>query len=303
MIPHSKGMESFDIVKRQIESLPPWHRVDLFADDDIRSEFITRLNVELFIPRKEVELGIARYEAFINKDYHKLIALSTEIAPNVLEAWMRSDEDVEVYIKNVVEPQVKILLANKHMDTEGASIQEAFGNMDLEKINVLEVWRNILEKNSVMTLSEHDAETGVVSAKHNERYRTHQQNVLGVLKDAPNVLDKPMLTKTEILKALRMDGGRHRSLNNDVLDYLTLTLQVKKIGAKYYHPSNNTMTSETEFHRKVYESLEEGPISITGIVKTVGYNNSYGRRKVRHILSLLADEGLVTTKYHRWQYA
>jgi hypothetical protein len=57
---------------------------------------------------------------------------------------------------------------------------------------------------------------------------------------------------------------------------------------------------ETDFTRKVFECLYADELTVNGIVKLIGYDNSYGRRKVKRTLELLKSEGLVSHKGYVW---
>ena len=57
---------------------------------------------------------------------------------------------------------------------------------------------------------------------------------------------------------------------------------------------------ETDFTRQVFECLYANALTINGIVKLIGYDNAYGRKKVRRTLDFLEAEGLVENNGYRW---
>mgnify|MGYP003670819079 CR=1 FL=1 len=111
---------------------------------------------------------------------------------------------------------------------------------------------------------------------------------------------RPDLTKTEILKFSKKDKGEWRKVAGDSLKHLVATGKIVKVGARYHHKNHRPRVVENDFTRKVFESLYSGPKSINAIVKRIGYDNTYGRRKVRQTLDFLVNEGLVLMNDYRW---
>jgi len=134
---------------------------------------------------------------------------------------------------------------------------------------------------------------------HN-KHRFMLTEVEKVLSGAIAYCGRPDLTKTEILKFAKKDKGEWRSVAGDSLKHLAATGKIVKVGARYHHKNHRPKVVENTFTRKVFESLYSGPKSINAIVKRIGYDNTYGRRKVRQTLDFLVNEGLVLMKDYRW---
>ena len=91
-------------------------------------------------------------------------------------------------------------------------------------------------------------------------------------------------------------------MRDEILIYLQAKNKVRKIGNKFIHITNTGKILETSFHRKIYESLAQGPQSVNAIVTKrdeqgnllVGYNNATGRSKVKQVLTLLWREGMIS---------
>ena len=140
----------------------------------------------------------------------------------------------------------------------------------------------------VMQILRKSEESKPIQTGDRNKYNILMKQIVDLLKQSPNGI-----TKTEILTNLKKNGS-WRQLRNDVLDYLEVTNKVRKVGTKYYHISNAGKVLETEFHRRVFESLSSGDKSLNKIMQVVGYNNQTGRRKVKSVLHLLWREGLVS---------
>ena len=121
-----------------------------------------------------------------------------------------------------------------------------------------------------------------------------------VLTGAMVYCGRPDLTKTEILKCAKKDKGEWRKVAGDSLKHLVATGEIVKVGARYHHKNHRPKIVENDFTRNVFESLYSGPKSINAIVKKIGYDNTYGRRKVRQTLDFLVNEGLVVMNDYRW---
>ena len=153
------------------------------------------------------------------------------------------------------------------------------------------------------TKIEHNQALRIVRHRHNLTTNKHEV-MLGhigeTLENARVIYGRPDLTKTEILKACCKDKGEWRKAASDVLAFLAGRGIIIKVGSRYCHSDNKVRMVETDFTRKVFECLYSGPKSINGIVKHIGYDNVYGRKKVRQTLDFLVKEGLVITNNYRW---
>tara|TARA_R110002020_G_scaffold205131_4_gene409694 strand:- start:320 stop:976 length:657 start_codon:yes stop_codon:yes gene_type:complete len=136
----------------------------------------------------------------------------------------------------------------------------------------------------------------VVHNKHNLMLTEVEKTLAGAI----SYCGRPDLTKTEILKFCKKDKGEWRKVAGDSLKHLVATGKIVKVGARYHHQNHRPKIVENDFTRNVFESLYSGPKSINAIVKRIGYDNTYGRRKVRQTLDFLVNEGLVLTENYRW---
>jgi len=134
---------------------------------------------------------------------------------------------------------------------------------------------------------------------HN-KHKIMLNEVEKVLTGAMVYCGRPDLTKTEILKCAKKDKGEWRKVAGDSLKHLVATGEIVKVGARYHHKNHRPKIVENDFTRNVFESLYSGPKSINAIVKKIGYDNTYGRRKVRQTLDFLVNEGLVVMNDYRW---
>ena len=134
---------------------------------------------------------------------------------------------------------------------------------------------------------------------HN-KHKLMLNEVEKTLADAIAYCGRPDLTKTELLKFCKKDKGEWRKVAGDSLKHLVAIGKIVKVGARYHHKNHRPKIVENDFTRNVFESLYSGPKSINAIVKKIGYDNTYGRRKVRQTLDFLVNEGLVLTKDYRW---
>jgi hypothetical protein len=100
----------------------------------------------------------------------------------------------------------------------------------------------------------------------------------------------------EIMEAL----NNAPAIYGKVLLYLTAKKHISKVGSRYHHNLHQPRMVETDFTRRVFECLYAGNLTVNGIVKLIGYDNSYGRRKVKRTLELLKAEGLVSHKGYKW---
>ena len=137
---------------------------------------------------------------------------------------------------------------------------------------------------------------GIVPNKHEVLLNAIEET----LENATTIYGRPDLTKTQILQACRKDKGTWRTVASETLAYLSAKNRIMKVGARYHHNNTRLRMIETDFTRKVFESLYGGSRSINAIVKRIGYDNVFGRRKVRQTLDFLEREGLVVQSNYKW---
>ena len=64
---------------------------------------------------------------------------------------------------------------------------------------------------------------------------------------------------------------------------------------RYLHVTQQPRMVETDFTRQVFECLYANALTINGIVKLIGYDNAYGRKKVAGHLTWKPKVWLRTT--------
>ena len=129
---------------------------------------------------------------------------------------------------------------------------------------------------------------------HREKKAVIYHEVLSMLK-ATNA----KMTKTQILRELGKDNSSWRSVCSEVLDYMVSREIVISVGNKFVH-SKHYSEREQSYHRAIYEMLCNEPMSQTSILKSMGYQNTKGRSKLKKALELMMVEGLVDTDGRKW---
>ena len=72
-----------------------------------------------------------------------------------------------------------------------------------------------------------------------------------------------------------------------------------KISNKYYL-TNTLLEKENTFHRKVYDYVCKGPITISSLLFNLNYRNPKGKTKLLSVLSLMDDEGMIYRDGNKW---
>jgi len=126
-----------------------------------------------------------------------------------------------------------------------------------------------------------------------------QQKKAELLSDIKNSLQEEGQSKTQILKTLNKDNPSWRLMCDDVLQYMVAKRIIMKVAAKYYIVSNQTHR-ETAFHRNIYAQLCAGPKTTSALLKSAGYNNPKGRKKLLQALQIMMNENFVTNDGKHW---
>ena len=271
-----RGMVDYQRVKYAYESLPDWDRQGISTNDMMRERFIETFNHN---NPQHIDLYLEHLLALESRDLERLEATREtlcnyhEFEHHILNA---AEE------KHQIEQQVRASIVQNKV-VEGMDFDEALAYSPT-RIEYDEAYRYVRTLNNI-PLNRHDVLL---------------REIMEALNNAPAIYGKPDLTKTEILKTIKKDKGEWRAAAKEVLLYLTAKNQIAKVGPRYHHTLHQPRMVETDFTRKVFECLYADELTVNGIVKLIGYDNSYGRRKVKRTLDLLKSEGLVSHKGYVW---
>ncbi len=271
-----RGMVDYQRVKSAYDTLPEWDRQGISTNDMMRQRFIESFNHQ---NPQHIDLYLEHLLALENRDVERLEATRETLC---------NYNEFEHHILNAaednhqIEQQVRASIVQNKV-VEGMDFEDALAYSPT-RIEYDEAHRYVRNLNNI-PLNRHDVLL---------------REIMEALNNAPSLYGKPDLTKTEILKAIKKDKGEWRTAAKEVLLYLTAKSQIAKVGSRYHHANHQPRMVETDFTRKVFECLYADNLTINGIVKLIGYDNSYGRRKVKRTLDLLQSEGLVTHKGYVW---
>tara|TARA_R110002020_G_scaffold475894_1_gene713813 strand:+ start:2865 stop:3521 length:657 start_codon:yes stop_codon:yes gene_type:complete len=107
------------------------------------------------------------------------------------------------------------------------------------------------------------------------------------------------LSKTSMLKVIKKDNPLWRNLANDVLEYMVDRDLIIKISNRYYL-TDTLLEKENTFHRKVYDYICKGPITISTLLFNLNYRNPKGKSKLLSVLSLMENEGMIYKEGNKW---
>tara|TARA_B100000700_G_scaffold305264_1_gene378972 strand:+ start:281 stop:1108 length:828 start_codon:yes stop_codon:yes gene_type:complete len=269
-------MDEYAVVQDSLESLPAWNKEGVLQGGRLRDTFLERM-VERGISHTQAEIYLERIIAKKSGDVDRLHIIdqtSSDVNTTMQVAFEKHEQMLDLAKAHIIQDQV----------AEGKSFDDAkaYSPTKTEEQEALKIVRN---KHSVVP----------------DKHEIMLSHIEETLQNARLIYGRPDLTKTEILKACRKDKGEWRGAAKDVLVFLASKGHIIKVGARYYHKANKVRMVESDFTRKVFESLYRGPQSINGIVKQIGYDNVFGRKKVRQTLDFLVKEGLVLTNDYKWR--
>ena len=282
--------------------LNPEHREYVLAGGSLAESFTQSLSTELDVELAEIQFGLQHLKAVTDKDIDTLLTLQTLQSKDThlvseLVTLEKIQQHFQWHNECVIIPQANAMLIRAKME-QGYSYQQAknwpFDTNDLE----LAIEKIKQEGKYFFPRPTYPEGLGEISCADTPKYAVLSQKFEENLKT-----EKLGMNKTQLLKSIGKDNGSWRSIAQNVLDYLELMQRVRQIDNVYYHMDHAPPIYETAFHRRVYESLGHGPLTITSIVQQVGYDNASGRKKVRKILTLLSNEGLIDQQGQRWTLA
>ena len=266
------------LIRERLNELEGVHRTAVLEGGALRQAFVRKQSLELNISLESVAHEIEKVaiiEAQRKDDLSLLAQDELEKIGKLSQAEAQAQQ-AQYYEEYVLIPKAKAQIMEERLK-KGYTLAEAeTQGFEGEELSM------------VMQILRKSEESKPIQTGDRNKYNILMKQIVDLLKQSPNGI-----TKTEILTNLKKNGS-WRQLRNDVLDYLEVTNKVRKVGTKYYHISNAGKVLETEFHRRVFESLSSGDKSLNKIMQVVGYNNQTGRRKVKSVLHLLWREGLVS---------
>lgn len=268
--------ESYALVIDTLDKLPAWDKDAVLNGGIDREAFIERL-VEKGLSHTHITVCLERIVAHQHQDIERLRQLdetTPDFEAQIFKAMEQQEILKEQVMAHIIQDQVGL----------GKTLEDAYAYQPTSK--------------------EYRCALNDVRNKHGVVPDKHEIMLYGIeetLENAKVIYGRPDLTKTQILKACRKDKGEWRKIAGDTLAYLASRGAISKVGARYYHKTNQVRMVETDFTRKVFEALYDGSKSINGIVKQIGYDNVFGRKKVRQTLDFLVSEELVLMENYRWR--
>ncbi len=282
------------VVKQEFNSLPSAHQQAILTVPVFQARWVTKIAHNFDIEEKSVKQEIERISAIRNGELEVLAQeaeMETEALARANEAEELARKEAEAELIQSKLTEVAVIKARLEA---GMSIEQAQNT----PITPQEISRAKPQISQDYTLAQAsvDFDEPKFGSRQRRTYTKFMTEITTALKNNPQGL-----TKSDLLSITRR-SGKYRQMRDEILLYLQSKRLVRKLNNKFIHTQNLGRVLETDFHRKVYESLAGGPLTITGIVTLknsqgkpiVGYNNTTGRRKVKQVLDLLWREGLVS---------
>ena len=288
------SVEPSTAIKSEFSHLSPAQQQVVLTNEAFQAHWVSKLAQEFGLDEQVVKQEIERISAIRNGEIEVLVQeaeLEVEAIARAKEAESYARKEAEA---NLIQEKLAEIAIIKTRLEAGMSIEEAEGTPFTPK-EMIEAKPQIAQDYTLAQASV-DFDEPKFGTRQRRTYTKFMTEITSALKNNPQGL-----TKSDILNITRR-SGKYRKMRDEILLYLQSKRLVKKLNNKYIHTQNLGRVLETDFHRKVYESLADGPLTITGVVTlknaqgklTVGYNNATGRRKVKQVLDLLWREGLVS---------
>tara|TARA_R110001592_G_scaffold194304_1_gene441784 strand:+ start:309 stop:1181 length:873 start_codon:yes stop_codon:yes gene_type:complete len=284
-----------EVVRQKYYALPSSAQQQINDSESFRVMFVEEVSKELDLSPDEVTSYLSVVVAASNQDLDTLLNIVG--IGGVQEEGIREMAEVDhgrQYIdwhnEMVLMPQAKALVVRAKMES-GMSYNVAKHNIDEEELR--SVMQMLISKKRCFFPR---PESNNADDKKDSLLLTEIENLLH---------QKSPLNKTQILTILGKDNKSYRDAANNVLYYLCFTQRARKVNDNYYHISKAPTIYETDIHRRVYEALCDGKSSVSAIAKSISYDNTRGRKRVKTILSLLESEGLIrpnntNNRYQEW---
>lgn len=269
-------MESaYEQIVVALDQLSAFDRQEVLAGGKYREMFIDNMDIG-GVTSTQMDFYISKVAAHKTKDIESL-----KILDDAIENTFEDELTQAVHNQELLKEHIRAYVVQEQV-ANGLTFDEAsaYQPTKVEYLSALDAVRH---------------KHGIVPNKHEILLNAIEET----LENAIIIFGRPDLTKTQILKACRKDKGSWREVASETLTYLSGKNKIMKVGSRYHHNNARLRMVETDFTRKVFESLYGGR-SINGIVKRIGYDNVFGRRKVRQTLDFLEKEGLVVCQNYRW---
>lgn len=266
----------YEQIVSALEALSSFDRDAVLGGGEYREMFIDNISITGVTPT-QIDFYISKVAAHQNGDVVVLKQLDDAIGQTFEDELSQAVHNQELLKEHIRAYVVQEQVAN------GLTFDEATAYQPTK-----------VEYQSALQVVRH--KHGIVPNKHEILLNAIEET----LENATTIYGRPDLTKTQILQACRKDKGTWRGVASETLTYLAAKNRITKVGARYHHKNTRLRMVETDFTRKVFESLYGGGRSINAIVKRIGYDNVFGRKKVRQTLDFLEREGLVTQTNYKW---
>lgn len=266
----------YEHIVSALSELSPFDKKAVLEGGEYREMFIANISITGITPT-QIDFYISKVAAHQEGDIESLKHLDEAI-----EQTFEDELSQAVYNQELLKEHIRAYVVQEQV-AKGLTFDEATAYQPTK-----------VEYQSALQVVRH--KHGIVPNKHEVLLNAIEET----LENATTIYGRPDLTKTQILQACRKDKGTWRAVASETLAYLSAKNRIMKVGARYHHKNTRLRMIETDFTRKVFESLYGGSRSINAIVKRIGYDNVFGRRKVRQTLDFLEREGLVVQSNYKW---
>jgi len=290
-----------DSLEAALSSLDDGEKAMLESSPSMLKAFLIEQSEVLELPMDDLEQAYERIASRESKQVEVLVTLEEAPLPSKspLSEYEKTEQEVMWYEQEVLKPLAIAHLRRRRMETENLTYEEVSGwEPTQEYLREAMQW--------VEPPSDFSPKKRVIRTT-SSRPEAERQGIL--VKEVTTMVKKAQgrgITKTEILKKLGKDTSRWRASCDEVLKWMLANRRIVRDhgqgkGIRYYLPTYAEHLREQEFHRKVFESLREGPKTRTAIVKATCYSNPKGHAKVRAALALLERERLIRSIGNKWE--
>ena len=283
-----------EVVRNEYDSQRDAMKNQILVNDFMRENFVGRIVREYGFERRLIVLELEKISAIQSGEIDQAMSIA-ENEKSIIEKLGQADQQAdqaekEAFLKRKL-AEVAVL---QNRIAQGVPVEQA----EAQEITPAELNQALAQVDTDYRLNTmaDQIEKPKLGTDERSAYSRMMSDIISTLKSNPSGL-----TKTEILVKIKRNGT-HRQMRDEILIYLQAKNKVRKIGNKFIHITNTGKILETSFHRKIYESLAQGPQSVNAIVTKrdeqgnllVGYNNATGRSKVKQVLTLLWREGMIS---------
>jgi len=274
-----------------LEALPQDERLMITDSPSLANAWLIEQSESMDEPISALQNAWERINAREDKAVETLVRLETSEHSPALNEYERIEQEERWFQSEVLKPLAIAHLRRRRMESEGLTYADV---ADWEpEDEYLEETKKWVETPNQFQPSRKPVRKGFPSRQEAERQGVLMTEVFRVVKAA----QRDGATKTQILHKIGKDTSRWRASCNEVLSWMMANKKIVRDNRSKYAEH----LKECEFHRLVYESLRNGPITRTAIVKETCYVNPKGHAKVLGALKLLEREGLVRPIGNKWE--